>query len=142
MSVQSVFETKASFNTTQTFTGTATDSEQVNVLTISLPAGKWYLSAQGSFLVQSGSLQGAAISLSADGQPTFTAGVSDGLILTPFDESIYTPLAQFTTQGIMFSEVAFDVTVTMTTFAAVGGAVTLLGDNDLLVGSYLKAICL
>ena len=142
MSVQSVFETKASFNTTQTFTGTVTDSDQVNVLDITLPAGKWYLSAQGSFLVQSGSLQGAAISLSADGQPTFTAGVSDGLILTPFDESIYTPLAQFTTQGIMFSEVAFDVTVTMTTFAAVGGAVTLLGDNDLLVGSYLKAICL
>jgi hypothetical protein len=141
MSVQSVLEENAGLILGDTtFTATITGSASATPVTLSLSAGKWAVYVKASFIVQTGVLEGATVSVVADGFPPISNGISDGLVIGPTDLGEAFPLVELPLFGTFVSDVPFDISIVLSVANSSGAGSVLCGNT--LLPSYYKCVCL
>jgi len=141
MSVQSVLEENAGLVIGDTnFTATIVGSADATPVTLSLSPGKWTVYVSTTFIVQSGVLEGAVVSVLSDGLPSVSVGFSDGLVVGPTNLSTAVPLVQLPLFGTFVSDVPFDISIRLTVANSSGAGSVLCGNTEL--PSYYKCVCL
>jgi len=141
MSVQSVLEENAGLVIGETnFTATIVGSADAEPVTLSLSPGKWAVYVNTTFIVQSGVLEGAVVSVLSDGLPSVSVGFSDGLVVGPTTLIDAFPIVQLPLFGTFVSDLPFDITIRLTVANSSGVGSILCGNAEL--PSYYKCVCL
>jgi hypothetical protein len=141
MSVQSVLEENAGLILGETnFTATIVGSASSTPVTLSLSPGKWAVYVNTTFIVQSGVLEGALVSVVSDGLPPVSVGFSEGLVVGPTDLAEAFPLVQLPLFGTFVSDLPFDISIVVSVLNSSGAGSILCGNAEL--PSYFKCVCL
>jgi len=141
MSVQSVLEENAGLVIGDTnFTATIVGSASATPVTLSLSPGKWAVYVKTNFIVQSGELEGALVSVVSDGLPPVSVGFSDGLVVGPTDLTEAYPIVQLPLFGTFVSDLPFDISIVLSVLNSSDAGSVLCGNTEL--PSYYKCVCL